>query len=290
MRFSPRYPATTLSAMKRLFALLVLVLALPATPVAALGPPTPDLWEHWTTHDPASTTKVDHSAWDSFLSRYLVVSADGVNRVAYGRVNGADRDALAAYVDRMAAVPVSTLARPEQMAYWINLYNALTVKVILDHYPVDSILDVDISPGLFSDGPWGRELVEIEGEGVSLDDIEHRILRPIWADPRIHYAVNCASIGCPNLAPTAYTAASLEAMLDAGARAYVNHPRGVTIADDGLLTVSSVYAWFDEDFGVRDANVIAHLKAYAEPALKTRLETVENISERQYDWSLNDAK
>jgi len=290
MRFSPPYRATTLDLMKPLFALPVLAILLPAAPAAALGPPTPDLWERWTTHDPASTTSVDHSAWDSFLSRYLVTSADGVNRVAYGWVSTADREALADYVDRLAAVPVSTLARPEQMAYWINLYNALTVKVILDHYPVDSILDVDISPGLFSDGPWGRELVEIEGEGVSLDDIEHRILRPIWADPRIHYAVNCASIGCPNLAPAAYTTATLEAMLDEGARAYVNHPRGVTIADDGMLTVSSVYAWFDEDFGIRDANVIAHLKAYAEPALKARLETIENISDRQYDWSLNDAK
>ena len=144
--------------------------------------------------------------------------------------------------------PVSSLNRGEQLAYWINFYNALTVQVILDHYPTDSILDIKISPGFFSIGPWDKKLVTVEGEELSLNDMEHRILRPIWRDPRIHYGVNCASIGCPNLLTTAYTADNVDGLLTENAVAYVNHPRGASL-QNGALTVSSIYDWFEEDFG-----------------------------------------
>ncbi len=167
---------------------------------------------------------------------------------------------------------MSALRRPEQLAYWINLYNALTVQVVLDHYPVASIHDIAISPGLLAIGPWDKPLIEIEGAAVSLNDIEHRILRPIWRDPRIHYAVNCASIGCPDLQARAFTAETAEALLEAAARAYVNHPRGARV-EAGELTVSSIYAWYREDFGGTEAGVIAHLKRYAAPELAKALET-----------------
>ena len=159
---------------------------------------------------------------------------------------------------------------------------------MLDHYPVDGIRDIDISPGLFADGPWDKKLVEIEGEDVSLNDIEHRILRPIWRDPRIHYAVNCASIGCSNLRPTAFTAANSDALLTAAAQAYVNHPRGARV-EDGKLIVSSIYVWFQEDFGGNDAGVIRHLIRYAAAGLGTRLAGVTSIHTHDYDWGLNDA-
>ena len=95
---------------------------------------------------------------------------------------------------------------------------------------------------------WKKKLLTIEGEEVSLNDIEHRILRPIWRDPRIHYAVNCASIGCPNLVSTPFTAENTEALLDQGARNYINHPRAVNISSKGKVTVSSIYSWFESDF------------------------------------------
>ncbi len=211
-----------------------------------------------------------------------------MNRVAYARVTAADRKALADYVARLAAVSISTYNRDEQLGYWINLYNALTVKLVLDHYPVASIRDIDISPGWFSNGPWGKKLLVIEGEAVSLSDIEHRILRPIWRDPRIHYAVSCSSIGCPNLGPEAFMANNAEARFTAGARAYVNHPRGARI-ESGRLVVSSLYVWFSEDFGGTDEGVIAHLKRYAEPDLLSGLARFERIDDFAYDWSLNDA-
>ena len=160
--------------------------------------PEAKLWERWTAYDAASSETVDHSLWAGFLSMYVVNADDGVNKIAYGDVSDAQHAKLKRYIALLSQSSVSRLAKAEQLAFWINLYNALTVDVVLDHYPVESILDIGISPGLFASGPWGKKLVAVEGEALSLDDIEHRILRPIWRDPRIHYAVNCASIGCPN--------------------------------------------------------------------------------------------
>jgi Protein of unknown function, DUF547 len=265
---------------------LALVLLLPEVAGAA---PAAKLWPYWERHGPASSAPIDHAAWTGFLERYVRIGDDGINRVAYGEVTPEDRAALDAYIDRLARLPIRSYARPEQMAYWINLYNALTVQVVLEHYPVESIRDIDISPGLFSDGPWGRDLAMIEGQEVSLDDIEHRILRPIWQDPRIHYSVNCASIGCPDLQPEPFRADALDRQLTAAAEDYVNDPRGVLV-DDSDLVVSSIYNWFGADFGGSERDLIEHLKRYARPELRARLERVRSIDDDRYDWRLNDAR
>ena len=257
-------------------------------PAMALAAPKPDLWPRWEAHDPDSQRVVDHSTWDRFLDRYHVVGEDGIARIDYAAVDAESMERLQGYIDRLTDLPISEYKRDQQQAYWINLYNALTVDVILDHYPVDSITEIDISPGLFSNGPWGKKLVKIEGAEVSLDDIEHRILRPIWKDPRIHYAVNCAALGCPNLQGEAYTAANMERLLSRGARQFVNHQRGVRF-DDGELVVSSIYHWFQEDFGGTERGVIEHLRMYAEPELDQRLMGVDMYDDHRYDWSANDA-
>jgi len=263
-------------------------LLLMALSFAALAAPRAELWDKWSAST-ASKVGIDHTAWNGFLSRHVQEGKDGINRIAYGKVPKADRAALEAYLERLQKVAIRKFSRDEQRAYWINLYNAATVQVVLAHYPVDSILKIDISPGLFAKGPWKKKLLKVEGEGVSLDDIEHRILRPIWKDPRTHYAVNCASLGCPNLQPRAYSAGNMEALLEAGARAYVNHARGASV-ERGRLTVSSIYVWFQSDFGDGDAGVIAHLKQYAGPALKKALAEVRRVGGHDYDWTLNDLK
>ncbi|MDH3234066.1 MAG: DUF547 domain-containing protein [Alphaproteobacteria bacterium] len=273
--------------------LAVLLVSAFSGPAAAafesLLAPKARLWQRWTAHDPRSTARLDHGAWDIILKRYLVAGEDGLNRFAYGRVSPRDRKALKSYIERLAAVRVSQYARGEQKAYWINLYNALTVQVVLARYPVGSIRDIDISPGLFADGPWDKKLITIENTPVSLNDIEHRILRPIWRDPRIHYALNCASIGCPNLRRTAYTGKNTPQLLSAGARDYVNSPRGVII-DGTKLVVSSIYVWFKSDFGGNDARVIAHLRRYAAAKLKAKLKGFTKIDRHAYDWRLNGQK
>ena len=175
--------------------------------IEKLFAPKANLWDRWTVHDPAATTPIDHSAWDKLLVTYVSEHADGVNRVAYARVTDTDRATLTKYIADLQAISISRYGRGEQLAYWINLYNALTVELILDYHPVDTIRDINISPGLFSFGPWDKKLISVENERLSLNDIEHRILRPIWRDPRIHYSVNCAAIGCPNLQRVAFTSA-----------------------------------------------------------------------------------
>ena len=251
--------------------------------------PEADLWERWTEHDPASTATVDHGPWSRLLARFVRPGPDGANRFAYAEIDAAARAALDAYVASLAGARPGALARPEQKAYWINFYNALTVRTVLDRYPVESIRDIDISPGWFSDGPWGAALVEVEGEAVTLDDIEHRILRPIWRDPRLHYALNCAAAGCPELAAEAYRADALEAQLDRAARAYVNHPRGVEATADGGVLLSSIFDWYAEDFGAGRAELFAHLARYAEADLAAALTRGPRISGYRYDWALNDA-
>ncbi len=233
---------------------------------------------------------VDHQAWQSLLNTYLSPGQAGApNLFNYAALskNQADRDALELYITALEGTAVSKLSRNEQFAFWANLYNATTVRVILDHYPVRTIRDIGISPGLFSKGPWGAKLVTVEGRKLSLDDIEHVILRPGWQDPRIHYAVNCASIGCPNLPTKPFTGKTLDKDLDAAARAYVNAPRGVSVGRNGL-TLSKIYDWYAEDFGQGPADLLAHLATYADAELAATLATSPRIRSYAYDWDLNE--
>ena len=130
-----------------------------------------------------SSIVVEHSDWNRLLGQY-VEDRDGVNLFRYGSVTVADRELLERYLDKLASIAVANLNRDEQFAYWVNLYNALTVKVILDHYPVESIKDISYS--LLAWGPWKEPLIAVEGVALSLDDIEHEILRPVFGDTRIH--------------------------------------------------------------------------------------------------------
>ncbi|GGJ01681.1 DUF547 domain-containing protein [Neoroseomonas lacus] len=230
---------------------------------------------------------------DALLARHLSLPPDGIARVDYAAWKG-DRNALAslhAWIAGAATSQPSAMPRAEAFAFWTNLYNALTLSVVLDRYPVGSIRDIH-STGVPFDprqffGPWRTRLVTVEGRRMSLDDIEHGTMRPTYRDPRLHYAVNCASLGCPNLRPRAWRAATLEADLDEAARAYINHPRGVGVLSDGRLRVSSIYHWFREDFGDSEAGVLAHLARYAAPALAARLHGAR-IAGHDYDWTLND--
>ena len=252
----------------------------------ALAAPSADPWPRWKASDEGSKVEVEFSPWDRILRRYLSTSPRGINLFAYGAVSREDRAALDRQVAQWAALPISGYNRAQQKAYWINLYNALTVKVVLDHGPVTTIQDIDISPGFFSSGPWGKKLLRIEGETISLNDIEHRILRPLWGDARVHYALNCASIGCPNLDARAFQADDMEARLDAAARAFINHPRGARL-ENGEMVVSSIYDWFTADFGGDEAGVTAHLLQYAAPALRHTLTKHGRLDRAAYDWRLN---
>ena len=230
----------------------------------------------------------DHGPFDALLARFGRASADGVTRVDYAawKTSLADRARLRHYIEALAALDPRRLSRDEQFAYWANLYNALTLDVVLDAYPVASIRQ--IKPTLLSIGPWKKQVVRVLGVNLSLDDIEQDILRKGWRDPRVHYAVNCASISCPNLPLRAWRGAGLAQALDAAARAYVNHPRGVRFEGDSLV-VSSIYRWYAADFGGSDAAVIGHLRGFAAAPLRARLDAAHRIARADYNWSLNAA-
>lgn len=248
--------------------------------------PSSDLWRHWATHDATAQDSIDHGIWDGLLARHVREDKSGVNLVDYRGFSTADRAGLNRYIGSLAGVPISRFQRDEQLAYWINFYNALTVDVVLDNFPVDSIRDINISPGIFALGPWDKKLVMVEGEQISLNDIEHRILRPIWSDPRIHYALNCASIGCPNLRMRAYSSEGIHQTLTEAATQFVNDPRGVTISDS-QVTVSRIYDWFIDDFGGTEQAVLRHLLEFAAPGLAAQLTDIGELADTQYDWSIN---
>lgn len=244
-----------------------------------------------------STAKVDHSTWDKLLKSYVKTDRRGLNRVNYRSFKAKDHRTLKTYVKKLEATKVNRLDRSEQFAFWVNLYNAKTIDVILDHYPVSSIRKISIEGGLFdviknsvgAGGPWKAKIMKVSGQSLSLDDIEHGILRPVFRDNRVHYAVNCASIGCPNLRKSAFTGSNLEASLEAGARDYINSPRGVAKVD-GKLQVSTIYKWFQKDFGANEKAVLRHLRKYADGRVKAQLARARGIGGYAYDWALNDQR
>ncbi|MEM7224246.1 MAG: DUF547 domain-containing protein [Pseudomonadota bacterium] len=251
------------------------------------GAPGARSWDHFTSHNPASGREIDHSAWSLWLRRHVAPGSDGLMLVAYTKIKRSDRYLLDSYIHDLEGTKISRYKRIEQLAFWINLYNALSIQQVAGLMPIESLREMSNGIGVPAKGPWREKLVTIEGQGVSLFDIEHRILRPIWRDPRVLYALNRAAVGAPGLMAKAYTAHNLNRLLNQVAAAYVNSRHGLLVSE-GRLTVSSLYTWYKPDFGGDDQAVIAHLKNFAEPELHDQLASVSEISDEHYDWRLND--
>ncbi len=248
-----------------------------------------DALEAWAPRDTSLTAAmpaIDHGLWQALLDRYLDTRhPSGINRFAYRAVTAADRASLDAYLEQLAGTDPRRYPASEAMAYWINLYNAATVRLILEHPDVGSIRD--IRDGLFDDGPWDRRQVAVAGAMLSLNDIEHRILRPLFGDRRIHYALNCASLGCPNLAAHPYAGATLDAQLAAAERAYLNHPRGLELRGN-TLWVSEIFLWYRSDFPAGDAALRAYWAGLLDdPGTAAAVRIGKGRIRYRYDWRLN---
>ena len=269
----------------RSFSVVSIAASLLLLSINASAAPSADAQEFWTKYDQDSTVEVSHDAWQELLDTYLDADHDsGVNRFDYGAVSKKDRASLDSYLDSLQALDPRSLNKDEQLAYWINFYNALTVQVVLEEYPVESIRKIRFLTSPF--GPWDKNLVEVQGEDLSLNDIEHGILRPIWQDPRIHFAVNCASIGCPNLDEEVFTAANADELMEAAASSFINHARGVEVKGTELV-LSSIFDWYGGDFGSNEQEIVAYLAKYSEGD-SAELEVITKVS-YQYDWNLNKA-
>ncbi|MDT8377413.1 MAG: DUF547 domain-containing protein [Desulfotignum sp.] len=224
-----------------------------------------------------SETAFDNTLYAQMLDRHV---RDGV--VDYQGFK-ADEKQLDAYLDLMAAVDPDKLSRNEQFAFYINAYNAWTIKLILTRYPgISSIKDI----GSFFSSPWGKKISRINGELLTLDEIEHEILRPRFQDPRIHFAVNCASKGCPKLISHPYETQTLAQQLDAVTRDFINNP-DKNYLKGNTLYVSRIFKWFAEDF---NHDIRGFFLQYASDDLRQALAAAGdglNIRYLDYDWSLN---
>ena len=228
----------------------------------------------------SGTNPPSHTSFDQLLQAH--VSKQG--KVDYSGFI-AEVDKLDAYLNLLSTNPPDreTWSEEEQLAYWINAYNAYTIKLIINHYPIKSIKDIGPKLSIpIVNTVWHLEFFEIGGKPASLDEIEHKILRKEFDEPRIHFAINCASISCPKLLNQAYTANKLDAQLEQAARAFINDAKHNTLGkNQGEL--SPLFSWFKEDF-TRKGSLVEFINQFAD----NKLSKEAKISFKNYNWSLNE--
>ncbi|GAA0872121.1 DUF547 domain-containing protein [Gangjinia marincola] len=215
--------------------------------------------------------RVDHSAWTSLLQKH--VNAEGL--VDYkGFLK--DREALDAYLTKLSSLtPDDTWKVEELLAYYINLYNAYTVDLILDHYPLKSIKDID--------GAWTKALVPVGDKMLSLGAIENGVLRKM-NEPRIHFAINCASISCPDLMPQAFTASNINEQLDQAASMFINSNKNY-LSNPKRIKLNKIFDWYKKDYLIKG---IATLPEYVNQYASTKVNPDAKVSFTEYDWGLNE--
>ena len=220
-----------------------------------------------------------HKTWDTLLQKY--VKNGHVNYKGFAR----DVKLLDSYLEKLDKTDVSSFSREEKLAFWINAYNAFTVKLILNHYPVKSIRKIS--------RPWNRRIWKAAGNTLSLDDIEHKILRKELREPRIHFAIVCASIGCPNLQSFAFTGDRVNAQLNRAAAEFFSSRKHFYFEkEDERITIfiSKIFSWFGEDFGDNKEQKVDFIlrflgKADAETIKKASTVRMKYLT---YDWNLNE--
>lgn len=250
--------------------------------------PSKNLDVRWTPYSLDSNLSVEHQVWQKFLDKYLIFDDKNQSYMSYAKVTKNDKEDLKRYLQYLTQLHPKDLTKKQQMAYWINLYNAKTVDLILDNYPIKSILKLGKS--WFKSGPWDDKVLKVSNIKLSLNDIEHRILRPIYQQSSLHYALNCASLSCPNLGATAFTDSNVQKLLLEGAQQYINHTRGVRFNKEGKLVLSSIYDWYREDFGVTKIDLLTHLIGYSNKQLGDKLRVYKGSINYQYNWELNELK
>jgi hypothetical protein len=240
---------------------------------------------------PLAAAGFDDQAWNALLKKHVVLLDGGkASQLRYAAM-ASDRAALKGYLDRLSRVTEKEFegwSRQEQMAFLINAYNAFTIGKILSRYPdIRSIWDF----GKLFGNPFKDEFFVLLGHKRSLDWIEHETLRKRYRDPRIHYAVNCASVGCPMLREEAYAPSRLEAQLDEQARRFLSD-RSRNRLRDGRLEVSRIFDWYKEDFEPREAYFARYADSLSDDRKGREEITRGKIVLRflDYDWSLNDAR
>ncbi len=228
------------------------------------------------------TTPVSHELFDELLAKY--VGDDGM--VDYEAFRS-ERGKLQEYLELLTSNPPNdeTWTSGDKLAYWINVYNAFTIDLILEYYPVASIKDIGSSIQVpFVNTPWDLKLIEIDGEKYDLNNVEHNILRKVFDEPRIHFAINCASLSCPKLRREAYKGELIDRQLQEQAMDFMNDPFRNEVTSQSA-ELSKLFKWWQADF-TRHGTLREYINRFAlEP-----LDEGGEIDYKEYDWSLNDTK
>jgi hypothetical protein len=238
--------------------------------------------------NPAHGAEPDYRLWQELLAKHY----DPARGMDYKGLRQ-DRAALDRLRQQMAAVDVSALSRPEQLAYWINLYNVSVVGVVADNDPVESIRDLSTDP-IIRLNVFKKPYVNVRGGTLSLDDVENKKIREGFKDPRIHFAINCAAESCPPIRPEPFTGARIDAQLDDQARKFLNGPHGVRLEDDDgtlVLHVTKILDWFKDDFETWGGGTLPFLKRFLSPDKVKRIDAARGKVEIDYDdysWKLNE--
>jgi hypothetical protein len=216
-----------------------------------------------------SNADLDHSNWDKLLKKYVAENGN----VDYKGFKS-DKETLDTYVMYLSQqVPEKSWTVEEQLAYFINIYNANTIKLIVDNYPLKSIKDIS--------SPWLKNRIKIGDEDFSLADIENGVLRKM-NEPRIHFAINCASVGCPKLLNEAYTAKNVMDLMDKASKEFINNKDKNEIASN-RVKISEIFKWYKSDF-TENGTVIDYINQFS----NTKINANTEINYKDYDWSLND--
>lgn len=243
---------------------------LSAAGISSQGQPTKEVKGELTSMTTNSAVNVDHSAWDKLLKQH--VDKDGmVDYTGFQK----DEAALNAYLEQLAAMnPTTDWSVQELLPFYINLYNAHTVKLIVDNYPVKSIKDIK--------GAWTKGIVTVGGRELSLGGIENGILRKM-NEPRIHFAINCASVSCPKLLNEAFTASKINEQLESVTTQFINGDKNDISSNEPKI--SSIFDWYQKDFIVDgEQNVIAYINQYS----NKKIEPLAPLVYKEYNWNLNE--
>ncbi|TGE08644.1 DUF547 domain-containing protein [Hymenobacter fodinae] len=221
----------------------------------------------------------DHSSYDRLLKKYV----NEKGQVNYKGLK-ANQKEFNQYLQLLSKnPPTASWSKPEQMAYWINAYNAYTIRLILDHYPVQSIKDIGSKIQIpLVTTPWASKFFTIGGNNMSLDEIEHGTLRKKYNDPRIHFALVCASVSCPRLRNEAYTAAQLDRQLDDQGRDFLNNPSKNKVGKSEAQ-LSKYFDWYKSDWTENGQSVASWVNRYS----TTKMDPNAKVTYLDYNWNLN---
>ena len=232
----------------------------------------------------------DYKLWQDLLTKYY----DPAKGMSYKSLKEHDKATLDQLRQQLAAVDVAALAKPDQLAYWVNLYNISTLAVVIDGYPTKSIRDLSTDP-IIRLNVFKKPSVKTKAGAISLNDVENDKIREGFKDPRIHFAINCAAKSCPPIRTEPYAGARLGEQLDDQARRFLNGPHGARLAKDGdgvTLHVTKILDWFKDDFEKWGGGRLAFVRKFLSADKQKQLDAAKgkvNFAFDDYDWALNDA-